>query len=91
MTPNTLYEKLPPGDVFTHGGGGDDQDSPLIEEVDTYHGPKEHCCRWSRSVLLSAGLSASFTIIGAFLLIAVYTLVKPTDLSCARQLSPYCE
>lgn len=91
MISNKFYEKLLPLDVSTDGEGEEGQDFPLIKQADTNHSREKHCCRWSRYLSLSAGLSASLTIMGAFLLITAYTIVKPTDLSCARQLSTYCE
>lgn len=91
MTSNWFYRKLPPLNVSTHGEGEEEQDFPLIKEASTYYSCKKHCCRSSRYLFLSASLSALFTIIGAFLLITAYTIAKPTDLDCVRQLSPYCE
>jgi hypothetical protein len=89
--PNEFYEKLLPLDLSTDGEGEEGQDFPLIKQADTNHSHEKHCCRWSRCLALSASLSASLTIMGAFLLITAYTIIKPTDLSCARQLSTYCE
>ncbi|OCL00371.1 uncharacterized protein K441DRAFT_651284 [Cenococcum geophilum 1.58] len=83
MIPNKFYKRLLPLDVSTDGGGEEGQDFPLIKQTDINHSREKHCCRWSRY------LSASLTIMGAFLLITAYTIVKPTDLSCARQLSTY--
>src|ERR1700723_2750661 len=85
MIPNKFYKKLLPLDVSTDSGGEEGQDFPLIKQTDINHSREKHCCRWSRY------LSASLTIMGAFLLITAYTIVKLTDLSCARQLSTYCE
>jgi hypothetical protein len=91
MIPKKFYKKFPPLDVSTYGEGEEGQDFPLIKQADTNHSREKHCCRWSRYLSLSASLFASLTIMGAFLLITAYTILKPTDLSCARQLSTYCE
>jgi hypothetical protein len=85
MIPNKIYKKLLPLDVSTDSEGEEGQDFPLIKQTDINHSREKNYCRWSRC------LSASLTIMGAFLLITAYTIVKPTDLSCARQLSTYCE
>ena len=85
MIPNKFYKKLLPLEASTDSEGEEGQDFPLIKHTDINHSRKKHCCRWPRY------LSASLTIMGAFLLITAYTIVKPTDLSCVRQLSTYCE
>ena len=91
MIPNKFYKKLQPFEVSTCGEGEECQDFLLIEQADTDHGREKHGSRWSRWLSFSTTLSAVFNITGAFLFIAAYAVVKPTDLSCARQLSTYCE
>lgn len=91
MIPNKFYKKLRPFAVSTYGEEEECQDFPLIKQADTNHGREKHCPRWPCCLSLSTTLSALFNIMGAFLFITAYTIVKPTDLSCARQLSTYCE